>query len=328
VYLSAYRNTLEFLVDLLGDILSTLELRSSLYFRAELTAPYSIAVPEDRNVIRFHVANEGPCRIELPSGESTDFFAGDLVLVPHGAAHVLSDSAAMKPVPLCNVLDEAGFDGTGPLVFGGGGNKTVIVCGYFAFGQEIMHPVIASLPRLVHVQGCGGRHYAWLEQLLAYMDAESKTCADAWAEVTTRVAEILFIYTLREYVRMHPNSAGALMALSDHRIAKSLQAVHADPSAEWSLDRLAERAAMSKTTFSETFRRMMGVTPMNYVVSWRMHKARALIARSERTIQAIALEVGYDSESAFSRVFKEHFGAPPGRFRRSLASDAEERDVT
>ena len=85
-------------MDLLGDILSTLELRSSLYFRAELTAPFSIAVPEDRNVIRFHVANEGPCRIELPSGESTDFVAGDLVLVPHGAAHVLSDSPAAKPV--------------------------------------------------------------------------------------------------------------------------------------------------------------------------------------------------------------------------------------
>ena len=133
-------------MDLLGDILSTLELRSSLYFRAELTAPFSIAVPEDRNVIRFHVANEGPCRIELPSGESTDFFAGDLVLVPHGAAHVLSDSAAAKPVPLRNVLDETGFDGTGPLVFGGGGSRSVIVCGYFAFGQELSLIHIWTLP--------------------------------------------------------------------------------------------------------------------------------------------------------------------------------------
>jgi AraC-like DNA-binding protein len=307
-------------VDLLGDILSTLELRSSLYFRAELTAPFSIAVPEDRNVIRFHVANEGPCRIELPSGDSTDFFAGDLVLVPHGAAHVLSDSTPAKPVPLRNVLDETGFDGTGPLVFGGGGSKTVIVCGYFAFGQQIMHPVIASLPPLVHVQRRGGSHYAWLEQLLAYMEAESETRADAWVEVTTRLAEILFIYTLREYVRMHPNPTGALTALSNHRIAKALQAVHADPAADWSLDSLAERAALSKTAFAETFRTMMGVTPMNYVVSWRMHKARALISRSELSIQAIALEVGYSSESAFNRVFKEHFGEPPGRFRRALAT--------
>jgi len=315
-------------MDLLGDILSTLELRSSLYFRAELTAPFSIAVPEDRNVIRFHVANEGPCRIKLSSGESTDFIAGDLVLVPHGAAHVLSDSSAGPSVPLTNVLKESGFDGTGPLVFGGGGRKTVIVCGYFAFGQEIMHPVINSLPRVMHVRGQGEHNYVWLEQLLAYMNTESQACADAWTEITKRVAEILFIYTLREFVRTQPNSAGALAALSDHRIAKSLQAMHADPSAEWTLDRLAELSAMSKTTYSETFRRMMGVTPINYVVSWRMHKARALIEHSEKSIQTIALEVGYDSESAFSRVFKEYFGAPPGRFRRSLANDSEERDVT
>ncbi len=306
-------------MDLLGDILSTLELRSSLYFRAELTAPFSIAVPEDRNVIRFHVASEGPCRIELPSGESTDFLAGDLVLVPHGAAHVLSDSQQAKPVPLRNVLDESGFDGTGPLVFGGGGSRTVIVCGYFAFGQEVMHPVIASLPALVHVRGTGEHHYAWLEQLLAYMEAESKIRADAWAEVTRRVAEILFIYSLREYVRMHPRASGALLALSDHRIAKALQAVHLDPSANWSVDNLAEHAALSKTAFAESFHRMVGVTPMSYVVAWRMHKARALLGRSERSIQAIALEVGYDSESAFNRVFKKHFGAPPGRFRRALA---------
>jgi AraC-like DNA-binding protein len=310
-------------MDLLGDILSTLELNSSLYFRAELTAPFSIAVPQDRHVIRFHVASEGTCRIELPSGEATDFFAGDLVLVPHGAAHVLSNSAVVPPVPLQNVLDGTGFDGTGPLVFGGGGRRTVIVCGYFAFGQEIMHPVISSLPALAHVPGRGGLGYSWLEQLLAYIDAESKDRADAWTEVTRRMAEILFIYTLREYVRMHPNFTGALLALSDHRIASALQAVHADPSADWSVDGLAARASLSKTAFVETFRRTVGVTPMSYVASWRMHKARRLIGLSDRSIQAIALEVGYESESAFNRVFKEHFGAPPGRFRRALAASAD-----
>jgi len=307
-------------VNLLGDILSTLELRSSLYFRAELTAPFSIAVPSDPNVIRFHVANDGPCRIELPSGEATVFRAGDLVLVPHGAAHVLSDSVGEQPVPLGDVLQEAAFNGTGPLVFGGGGRRTALVCGYFAFGQEIMHPVIAALPRLLHVQGHGDRNYAWLEQLLAYIDLESKARADAWTEITRRVAEIVFIYTLREYAQSHPNAAGSLLALSDDRIAEPLRAIHSDPAAEWSLELLAERAALSKTAFAETFRNKVGITPMSYVAAWRMHKARALIGRSTLSVQAIALEVGYNSEAAFNRVFKEFFGAPPGRFRRDLAT--------
>lgn len=308
-------------MDLLGDILSTLELRSTLYFRAELTAPYSISVPEDRAVIRFHVANEGPCWITLPSGESTCFSAGDLVLVPHGAAHVLSHSPSAQPVPLNNVLDESGFDGTGPLVFGGGGAKTVIVCGYFAFAHEVMHPVIASLPPLIHVKGRAERHYAWLEQLLAYMEGESKDRPEAWGEVTKRLSEILFVYVLREYMGKHPNSTGALMALVDPHIGKALQAIHADPAADWSVDAMAARAAMSKTVFAERFHGTLGVTPARYLVSWRMHKARALLDHSTSSVQRIALEVGYESEAAFNRMFKEHFGEPPGRYRRALESN-------
>lgn len=305
-------------MDLLGDILSTLELHSTLYFRAELTAPFAIAVPEDRKVIRFHVASAGPCWIALQSGEAACFTAGDLVLVPHGTAHVLADSPHVEAVPLANVINESGFDGTGPLLFGGGGMKTTVVCGHFAFAHEVIHPIIVSLPALLHVKGRAERHYAWLEQLLAYMDGEAKTRSAAWSEVIKRVSEILFVYVLREYMGHHPHSTGALMALVDPYIGKALQAVHADPAARWSVTALAAQAAMSKTVFAERFREALGVTPARYLMSWRMHKARTLLDRSERSIREIAWEVGYESEAAFNRVFKEHFGMPPGRYRRAL----------
>jgi AraC family transcriptional regulator, activator of mtrCDE len=304
-------------MDLLGDILSTLELHSTLYFRAELTAPFSIAVPADRAVIRFHVANEGPCRIELPSGEAAEFAAGDLILIPHGAAHVLSDSSRAVPFPLPNVMDVSRFDGTGPLVFGGGGRRTSLVCGHFAFKHPIMHPVIASLPALIRVEGSAKRHYAWLEQLLAYMEGESRSRSEAWEEVTKRLSEILFVYVLREYMVRHPHSTGALMALADTHMGKALQAIHAAPASDWTVESLAARAGMSKSAFAEHFRERLGVTPARYVVSWRMHKARMLLDRSERSIRQIAWDVGYESEAAFNRVLKAHFGSPPGRFRRT-----------
>jgi AraC-like DNA-binding protein len=308
-------------MDVLGDILSTLQLQSTVYFRAELTAPFSIAVPEDRQVIRFHVASDDPCCIALPSGESARFSPGDLVFVPHGAAHVLSDSPGMRPVPLARVLETSGFDGTGPLVFGGGGKKTVIVCGYFAFAQDLMHPVIASLPALIHVPGQSGQQSAWLVPLLAYVEWESKARPEAWGEVVKRLSEILFVYVLREYIGTQPSSAGALMALVDPHIGKALQAIHAEPANDWSVDKLAQRAGMSKSTFAQRFADTLGVTPARYVVSWRMHKAHALLDRSTRSIREVAWDVGYESETAFNRVFKEYFGAPPGRYRRSLESD-------
>ena len=302
-------------MDVLGDILSTLQLRSTLYFRAELSAPFSISVPEDRKVIRFHVANQGPCLVTLPTGESARFEPGDLVLVPHGAAHVLSDVSRQEPRPLGEVLQQSGFDGSGPLVFGGGGEQTVIVCGYFAFAHDAVHPVVASLPALIHLPAVAKRSYAWLEQLVSYMEGESHNQSEAWGEIVRRVAEILFIHVLRAYMGTHPNSTAALLALGDPQIGKTLALIHADPARDWSIDALAAHAAMSKTVYSDRFRQMLGTTPGKYLVDWRMHKARMLLDRGDQTVKNVAWEVGYESETAFNRAFRDHFGVTPGRFR-------------
>lgn len=302
-------------MDVLGDILSTLQLRSTLYFRAELSAPFSISVPEDRQVIRFHVANQGPCLVTLPTGEFTRFEPGDLVLVPHGASHVLSDVSRQAPRPLGEVLQESGFDGSGPLVYGGGGSRSVIVCGYFAFAHDAVHPVIASLPALIHLPAMASRSYAWLEQLVSYMEGESHDQPEAWSEIVRRVAEILFIHVLRACMGTHPNSTAALLALGDPQIGKTLALIHADPARDWSISALAAQAAMSKTVYTERFRQMLGTTPGRYLVDWRMHKARALLDRGDLSVKHVAWEVGYESETAFNRVFREHFGITPGRFR-------------
>lgn len=307
--------------DVLGDIISTIELRSTLYFRAELTAPFSIAVPEDKNVIRFHVANDGPCFVRVATGEHAMMRAGDLVLVPRGAAHTLADVPADDPKPLGEVLSEARFDGAGPLQFGGGGARTSLVCGHFGFGHEVMHPVVGSLPPLVHLRGDADRRYAWIEQLLVYMDRETRARSPAWEEVVKRVAEIVFVFVLREFMSQHPQLSAPLAALSDPQLGKALNVMHEQPAVDWTVDDLARRAAMSRSAFAERFREAIGMTPSRYLASWRMHKARALLDRSTLTIREIAWEVGYASEPTFSRTFKDQFGAPPGRYRRALSMD-------
>jgi AraC family transcriptional activator of mtrCDE len=307
--------------DLLSDIISTIELRSTLYFRAELTAPFSIAVPEDSNVIRFHVANAGPCYVSLTTGEYAMMQAGDLVLVSRGAAHVLSDARSERPAALADVLYAAGFDGSGPMKFGGGGPRTSLVCGQFGFGHEVMHPVVGSLPPLVHLRGDAEHRYAWLEQLLVYMDRETAARSAAWEEVVKRISEIVFVYVLREFMSQQAPSTAALAALSDPQLGKALSAIHAQPEVEWTVDELAQRAAMSRSIFADRFREALGMTPARYLASWRMHKARALLERSEKSIREIAFEVGYASEPTFNRTFKEQFGAPPGRYRRATARE-------
>ena len=308
-------------MDVLGDILSTLELRSTVYFRAVLSAPFAIQVPEDRDVIRFHVANHGPCTITLPTGEKVRFAEGDLVLVPHGAAHVLADSLDSPPMPLPVVLEESGFNGTGPLEFGGGGNKTSLVCGYFSFAHTKQHPIIASLPTLIHIKGNVAGRFDWFERLIAHMEWESKANAVAWTEIVKRISEILFIYVLREYLTRTPIAQGALLALGDPKVGPALRAIHENPAETWSVETLAKSASMSRSAFADSFRELLGMTPGQYVIAWRMHKARSLLDHTTRSIQEIAWEVGYESATAFNRVFKGYFDQPPGRYRRSLPNE-------
>jgi AraC-like DNA-binding protein len=303
-------------VDVLGEVLTTLELSSQLYFRAELSRPFAIAVPEECGVIRFHIAAEGRFTIGMPGREAVTIGRGDLVLVPHGAAHVVSDDAETPAKPLEAVLDASGFDGVGPLRYGGGGERTVMVCGHFAFGGGVLHPLVAGLPPLLHLRAAGGSSYAWMEHVVRRIEHEARAGQIGSGAVARRLSEILLVEVLRAHAE---GDLAALSALADPQLGRALQAIHARPHQNWSLEALARIAGHSRTLFAERFRERVGVPPMKYLASWRMQKARGLLVRAEHSVAEVARRVGYSSESAFSRAFREEFGAPPGRYRRARA---------
>lgn len=307
-------------VDVLGEVLTTLELSSQVYFRAELSRPFAIAVPEQRDVIRFHVAAESPCSIGLPGQEPVTLAPGDLALVPHGAPHVLADDPERPARPLPAVLDESGFDGVGPLVFGGGGARTVLVCGHFAFADPFLHPLLATMPPLLHLRAAEDGSYEWVEHVVRRIEREARSRALGSLEVVRRLSEILLIEVLRAHAGR--GDVGALAALADPQLGRALQAIHAEPAADWSLDALARIAGQSRTLFVERFRERLGTSPMRYLARWRLLQARRLLARSELSVAEVAQRVGYTSESAFHRAFREHFGAPPGRLRRARPAAA------
>ncbi len=304
------------MTDLLSEVLDTLELESSIYFRAELSSPFSVAVPEESACIRFHVASQGQCTLTTPDGHATTFGPGDLVMVPHGLAHVLSDVPGRPSEPLPRVLDASGFDGVGPLVFGGDGAQTTLVCGHFAFSPIATHPFIASLPTVLHLRRGDGAGYAWVERLLASTEEEARLRSTGWESIVKRLSQILFVYVLRAYMEKDAEALGALSALADPQLSRALESVHASPQNGWSVESLAERAQMSRSAFIRRFRQTCGMAPMRYVTHWRMQRARSLLAHSDVAANEVAGLVGYASEAAFNRAFKEHCGAPPATYRR------------
>lgn len=312
--------------DVLSEVLDTLELESSIYFRAELSAPFSIAVPENRRVIRFHIATMGPCTIRVSGGSPITFEPGDLVMIPHGLEHTLSDSPTSEANSLSEVVDSSGFDGDGPLVYGGGGEKTTLVCGHFAFSSDVTHPFIETLPPLLHLRRQEGPDYSWIERMLAFTEHESRFKPRGWQGVVERLSQILFLYVLRAHLDENPESLGAVSALADPRLSAAIQSIHSAPATDWSLDTLAQKAGMSRSAFVRRFTATFRLSPMKYLTQWRLSRARHLLVHTDSSAGEVAARVGYASEAAFNRAFRDRFDAPPAAFRRRTRAMMEERD--
>ena len=242
------------------------------------------------------------------------FGAGDLVLVPHGSAHVLCDPPERASVPLDRVLAESGFDAGGPLAYGGDGARTVLVCGHFAFADVQPLPLVDALPPLLHLRAEAGDGYGWMDQVVRRMERETRSRAIGHGEVVRRLSEILLVEVLRAHAAC--GDAAALSCLGDPHLARALEAIHERPEAGWTLAALARAAGQSRTLFAERFRARMGVSPMKYLARWRLLRARRLLAQGGLSVSEVARRSGWVSESAFHRAFREEFGASPGRWRR------------
>jgi AraC-like DNA-binding protein len=93
--------------------------------------------------------------------------------------------------------------------------------------------------------------------------------------------------------------------------------MHERPAHAWTLEELARVAGTSRSVLAERFQHMVGTSPMQYLTQWRMVLAANLLARSNAPLARIAEDVGYQTDTAFSRAFRREYGEPPAAWRRS-----------
>lgn len=307
------------MLDPLSDVLTHLEMRGSLYFRTDLRGEWAVSVPRHPGVARFHVLVSGPCRVQV-GPDAAPLQRGDLVVVPHGAAHMLSDAPGRSPVPLDQVLDATAYDGGKDLRVGEGAEPTVLVCGHFAFADELLHPVLDSLPALIHLRAAEGSDFTWLDAATRAVGKETAERPPGWEAVVDHVTSVLFIQALRGALGRTTRTP-AMAAFGDPQLGRALGAIHEQHARPWSLDELARHAGMSRTTFATRFRARMGVSPIAYATRWRMQRARRDLLGSDDIVVAVAERAGYRSEAAFCRAFARFYGTPPATYRK------EHRDV-
>jgi len=314
-------------MDILSDILSCLQMSGTLYFRTSFTSPWSISVPSYENVARFHLAHKGRCLVRIETDRPPVLLEqGDLLIIMRGAAHTLycDPTTENQAVLLDRVVEQSGFDGTGALVYGefGSHHETQLVCGHFTFSEDANHLLIDALPSHLHIQNYGEASGAWMENTLKVIGNEAGRGQLGSDLIALKLSEIIFAQALRSYLEGEGSQRPVLAGFADTNIARVLTAIHKEPGFSWTLEGLAKVAGMSRTAFASRFSQCMTTTPMGYITHWRMQIARQKLASSNEPIIAIAENVGYHSEAAFSRVFKKHHLKAPATYRRSVQVSA------
>lgn len=301
-------------MDVVSDVLEKVKLSSTVYFKSKFSTPWGMDVPKGP-FAQFHMVTQGQCVLKT-EGRSFELFAGDIVVFPLGASHWLADFEASKRKKGQDVVQAIL---SGKSLFEGNHVTTTLVCGHFDFDRTMDHPFIKELPELIYISDAEKREFLWLERISDLVIQEAGKEQAGSHLIVNKLGEILFIHTLRAYIQKSKGEKGFIAALQDERIGKVLKAIHASPEKDWQLVSLARIAGMSRTSFSNRFKNLLGNTPLNYITLWRMLRAMELLAESNKPVGEIAHDVGYQSEAAFNRVFKKRIALTPLKFRQSHA---------
>jgi transcriptional regulator GlxA family with amidase domain len=193
----------------------------------------------------------------------------------------------------------------------------VLLCGGFTVEGGDRHPVLQALPPVIHVRGVQGRAVPWLAATLKLLDAELRSASAGSEAVVGRLTDALLTQALRVALTAAEATAGVgPRTLQDPRIAAAVRLIHQHPQRAWTVDELAARAALSRSTFATRFRQLVGEPPMRYATRIRLVHAAGLLQTTQAGLGEIARRTGYDNEFSLSRAFKRAYGVAPGRYRR------------
>ncbi len=329
-------------MDALSEVLKIVKLSGALFFNAEFSAPWCVAssqssqvapllCPGADHVIIYHYLTDGRAYAQLPGGDRRDLGPGDVVIFPHGNAHILGGgpskgSGPSKPVDSLKIFAKSLSNGLKVARYGGGGELTKFVCGFMACDPSLSEVVLAGLPSMFVVNIANDSAGQWLANSIQFSVREAGGPGTGSEVVLAKLSEVLFVETLRRFIQELPDrQKGWLAGARDPVIGEALALMHKDPAHAWTIANLAHRVGVSRTRFAERFRHFLCEPPMAYLARWRLKLAAEKLVSSDANVGEIAAEVGYASEAAFNRVFKREFGCPPAQFRRSRVAAATGR---
>lgn len=330
--------------DVLSDVLRTVRLSGAIFYEVRAGIPWvaesppgswmaSRMLPRAQHMIAYHVVTSGQCWAALAEAgaEPVQLEPGSIILFAHGDPHVMSTEPGARTTP---VLDQYRLPEAGEALpfhideCGDRPESVRVLCGFLGCDVQPFNPLVQALPRLVHVGTATVPASGSLPALIAATVAESNAGRLGRSSVLARLSELLFIEAVRAHVESLPSEQpGWLGALVDPCVGRVLRLLHDDPARAWTLQSLGREAGFSRTVLVERFRQALGITPMSYLLKWRMQIAASLLSDGGECIARVSSSVGYGSEEAFSRAFKRCTGHSPAHWRNQGERSGETHTV-
>ncbi|MGO4701466.1 cupin domain-containing protein [Dyella sp. 2RAB6] len=306
-------------MDALSRLIQLAQLQGNLDVRCQFAGGFAVdhaAAP--RGEALFHLVLDGGCAIE-PAGEAAlELEAGDLVIFPHGAAHLVRDRRGQpRAAPV-----RTEHDGLLPLRRNADGPPELdLLCGRFRYAPTSASLLLSTLPATLKVSLRDAAGMEALQALVALMRHEAGQRQPGALAVVTALTHALFALALRAYATGDVH--GLLPLLADARLGSAVQAMLAEPARAWTLEELGRVAAMSRASFARHFGERAGMTPGECLARLRMQIAGDLLLRTRRRTGDIGQDVGYQSEAAFGKAFRHYMGTTPARFRREHGNNED-----
>jgi len=300
-------------MDPLSDVLSLLKLRSYMCGGFDVGGDLSIRFPQHEGIKCYAIVS-GQCWLAVDGvPDALHLKAGDCFLLPRGRPFRLASDLTLTPVDALTLF--ANRLNGGIVSFNGGGD-CFIVGGHFALAGNHAGILLGMLPPIVHLRKESDK--VAMRWSLERMRQELREPRPGSFLVAQHLAHMMLVQALRLHLAEESSGGvGWLFALSDRQMSAAIHSMHDDPAYRWTIQKLAERAGMSRSSFAQKFKETVGKSPMEYLTRWRMLLAADKLENSADPVSVIALALGYESESAFSTAFKRVMGCSPRQYSRS-----------
>lgn len=336
--------------DALSDLLRAVRLKGTLFFHVDCAGAWvteapvasvmaAAVMPGAEHVMEYHVVMAGSCWAGVVGEDPVRVNAGDVIVFPQGDAHVLSSTRGMRAEPdpdfliglrnlqlpfmllqdgrHCKTIDRPVIPDTRKA------GSAALLCGFLGCDRGPFNPLLSALPRMIHAPSSSLEADSWTAHLWKLATAESMEKRPGGEAVLERMSEMMFVDIVRRYLDVMPeHHTGWLAGLRDRYVGRVLNLMHESPANCWTVDLLSDRVGLSRSALHDRFVQFLQQPPMQYLTQWRMQIASRLLMEGNSKLATVALEVGYESEAAFSRAFKRTVGLSPAQWRRQRSHGA------